>query len=115
MAGRRTNVRTILTLVVIVAALILEAVVAATASGADSARFEAESMTESSSAISVVSDPAAGGGKALRYTNDKGPADKTVTLVAPSERVVVRARATQAAVPRASGSSWTAWTEARRR
>jgi hypothetical protein len=52
-------------------------------------------MTESSSAISVVSDPAAAGGKALRYTNDKGPADKTVTLVAPSERVVVRARATQ--------------------
>jgi hypothetical protein len=52
-------------------------------------------MTESSSAISVVSDPAASGGRALRYTNDKGPADKTVTLVAPSERVVVRARATQ--------------------
>ena len=90
-----TEVRTILTLVAVVAALILNAVVAATASGADSARFEAESMTESSSAISVVSDPAASGGRALRYTNDKGPADKTVTLVAPSERVVVRARATQ--------------------
>jgi hypothetical protein len=59
----------------------------------DSARFEAESMTESSSTIALVNETAASGGKALKHTGGDF-AQKTVTLSHDASTLELRARGT---------------------
>jgi hypothetical protein len=83
---------------VVVAALIV-AVAVETRMSADSAPFEAESMTETWSTIAGVSEAAASGGKALKYTGN-GIATKAVDFSAQATTLEVRARGTLA------GGAW---------
>ena len=61
---------------------------------ADAARFEAETMSESAASITTVSDSAAIGSGALRFTAVGEWASKTVNLGHSAEQLEIRSRAT---------------------